>query len=101
MLKYLYNTYPLVVGVATVLFSVALFSMLTLDFEKFNSGLSSLFDIIWFVFITVMTIGYGEISAISIFGQVAVVIATFVGLIFNSIFVVVVEKFLKFDLNER
>ena len=58
-------------------------------------------DSLWYVLITVLTIGYGEYSAGSFMGMISMVIATFFGIILNSIFVVCTEKFLKMDACER
>ena len=56
--------------------------------------MNTFMDTLWYVLITVLTIGYGEYSAISFMGMISMVIATFFGIVLNSIFVVCTEKFL-------
>ena len=97
MVKYLNNKHPLIFGFFLSFVVVALFSVLINEYEIFNKGFTSILDSTWYVFITVMTIGFGEISAQSFWGQVSMTIATFLGIIFTSIFVVCVQKFLIFD----
>ena len=90
MVKYLNNKHPLIFGFFLSFVVVALFSVLINEYEIFNKGFTSILDSTWYVFITVMTIGFGEISAQSFWGQVSMTIATFLGIIFTSIFVVCV-----------
>jgi hypothetical protein len=97
MVKYLNNKSPLQFGTSLSFVLVALFSVLINSYEKYNQGFASVLDSIWYVFITVMTIGFGDISAQSMWGQVSMTIATFLGIMFTSIFVVCVQKFLIFD----
>ena len=68
MIKYLYNMFPLHLGVFGTLLMIAMFTMLNSRFEIFNPLIKSVFDSLWYVFITVLTIGYGDIFAVSIIG---------------------------------
>ena len=90
MVKYLNNKNPLLFGFFLSVVVVGLFSVLINSQEKYNSGFTSMLDSMWYVFITVMTIGFGEVSAQSMWGQISMTIATFLGIMFTSIFVVCV-----------
>ena len=68
MIKYLYNSFPLHLGVGGTFLIIAMFTMLNSRFEIFNPLIKSVFDSIWYVFITVLTIGYGDIYATSVIG---------------------------------
>jgi hypothetical protein len=80
---------------------IAGFTMLCHQYEVLNQSMSTFMDTLWYVLITVLTIGYGEYSAISFMGMISMVIATFFGIVLNSIFVVCTEKFLKLDGCEK
>lgn len=97
MVKYLNNKNPLIFGFSLTFTLILIFSVLINSQEKYNPLIATLWDSIWYVFITVMTIGFGEISAQSMWGKISMTIATFLGIMFTSIFVVCVQKFLIFD----
>lgn len=97
MVKTLYNKYPIYFGILISIIFVGLFSILTIEYEIYNSLIVTLLDAAWYVFITIMTIGYGDMYAVSFFGQISMIVATFTGIVFSSIFVVCVEKFFKMD----
>ena len=101
MTKTLYQKNPIFVCIFISIILACLFSILAFEYEIFNPMISTLADSIWYVFITVMTVGYGDIWALQIFGQITMIIATFSGIIFSSLFVVAVDKFLKMDENEQ
>ena len=101
MTKTLYQKNPIFVCIFISIILACLFSILALEYEIFNPMISTLADSIWYVFITVMTVGYGDIWALQIFGQITMIIATFSGIIFSSLFVVAVDKFFKMDENEQ
>lgn len=101
MAKNLYKKSPIFLGIFLSIILVNLFSILVIEYEVFNPMILSIADSIWYVFITVMTVGYGDIWAISIFGQITMIIATFSGIIFSSIFVVCVDEFFKMDESEE
>ena len=95
IVKYIYNKYPMPFGIVTAILVISLFSILKHEYEVFNPTILNVIDSIWSVFITVMTIGYGEISAISLLGRISMIIATTLGILFNSIFVVCGERMLR------
>lgn len=97
MVKYLNNKNPLLFGFFLSVIVVGIFSVLINSQERYNPIFASMLDSIWYVFITVMTIGFGEIAAESMMGYFSITIATFLGIMFTSIFVVCVQKFLIFD----
>ena len=68
MVKYLNNKNPMLFGFFLSFVVVSLFSVLIYEYEIYGYGFSSMFDSIWYVFITVMTIGFGDISAQSFWG---------------------------------
>ena len=70
-------------------------------FEIFNTGLHTTIDSLWYIFITVSTIGYGDFYAQSFIGQISMVIATFFGILLNSIFVVCTDNLLQMDLTQK
>ena len=101
MVKNLYQMNPLFFGSFLSFILTCLFSILAFEYEIYNPLIMSLGDSIWYVFITVMTVGYGDIYAISYLGQITMIIATFSGIVFSSIFVVCVDEFLKMSENEK
>ena len=94
MVKFLYNKHPMELGLGGTVLIIAMFTMLCHQYEQFNQAMNTFMDTLWYVLITVLTIGYGEYSAISFMGMISMVIATFFGIVLNSIFVVCTEKFL-------
>ena len=68
MTKTLYQKNPIFVCIFISIILACLFSILALEYEIFNPMISTLADSIWYVFITVMTVGYGDIWALQIFG---------------------------------
>jgi uncharacterized membrane protein (DUF4010 family) len=56
-----------------------------------------LFDSFWFLFISIMTIGYGEYSPNIMWSKISLVVATFIGLALNSVFVICTERVLMLD----
>ena len=78
-------------------------SVLVFEYEMYKENgkvFGNLIDSVWFLFISIMTIGYGEYSPSYIWTRITLVVATFFGLIFNSVFVVCTERLLKFDDTE-
>jgi voltage-gated potassium channel len=92
---------PIFFGIFLSFILGTLFTILAIEYEIFNPLIMTIGDSIWYVLITVMTVGYGDIYAISYLGQITMIIATFSGIVFSSIFVVCVDEFLKMSENEK
>ena len=66
MIKYLYNSHPLLLGFFSFVILISMFTMLIIFYE-FNNDISFI-DSLWYVLITVLTIGFGELSATTFLG---------------------------------
>lgn len=96
----LYHSKPIRFGALCSSVVVFMFTLLIYEYEHLNMSFQNIADSLWYVLITCTTIGFGEISAVSKFGQLSMVIATFMGIVFSSIFVVCTEQFLRLNNNE-
>ena len=63
MVKYLYNKYPMSLGLGGTFLLIAMFTMLICQYEIFNTGMVTFLDSLWYVLITVLTIGFGDFYA--------------------------------------
>ena len=68
MIKYLYNKFPMQLGIGGTFLIISMFTLLIDRYEIFNGGMKTFMDSLWYVMITVLTIGYGEYSASSFIG---------------------------------
>jgi len=73
--------------------------MLLLEFDNFH--IISLSDQIWYILITMTTVGYGDFVSKKFFGKFSMILATFVGAVCSSLYVMGVNNFLKMDIYER
>jgi len=68
MVKFLYNKHPMELGLGGTFIIIALFTMLIHQYEIFNTAMSTFMDSVWYVLITVLTIGFGDFFAGSYMG---------------------------------
>jgi len=67
-LKYFYHMHPMYLATTCAFLTCALFTMLINEYERFNGGFKTVIDSIWYVMITVLTVGFGGISASTLLG---------------------------------
>lgn len=65
-----------------------------MDFESLENS-------IWFVWITMTTVGYGDFYPKTIFGRVLTIIISIWGIFIVSMMVVVLSNFLALDMSEK
>jgi len=70
---------------------------LKIFYPNFN-GIS---NCLWCIFITMMTVGFGDYYPITILGKVIIYLAAFIGVILNSLVTVAFFKSLEFSTNEN
>ena len=100
MVRQIYKQYP--VSGTFVLMVLCVFMLITalaeLEMKVFN--LQSPFEAIYYCVVTMTTVGYGDISAASYSGQWLMVIATFLGIVFEGFFLVGWAHFTTFSTAE-
>merc|ERR1719433_2272655 len=47
-------------------------------------------EAMWFVFVTITTVGYGDMSPVTLIGRMVVVITMYIGIVFMSIVVIII-----------
>ena len=77
----------------------AVFMMLLLDYEGFQ--IPTFFDQIWYLLITMTTVGYGDYFTRNVFGNYTIVIVVFLGQILSSLFVLVITDILSMDQSDK
>ncbi len=90
-----------VIGFALV-FITFVGSIFIFQIEKAdNSNINNFFDSIWFVFITITTIGYGDISPVTDLGRTTTIIFSLVGISIIALITATVVSGFTSELNER
>ncbi|MBU3916594.1 NAD-binding protein [bacterium] len=59
--------------------------MLIFESSESGSGISNLFQSLWFSMVTVTTVGYGDISPISKLGKIAAVFIMLIGIVYTGV----------------
>lgn len=78
---------------------LAVFMVLLLDYEGFQ--IPTFFDQIWYLLITMTTVGYGDYFTKNVFGNYTIVIVVFLGQILSSLFVLVLTDILSMDQSDK
>ena len=68
--------------------------------EVSGQNYRSMVSCMWNVIITLGTVGYGELFPKTLFGRMVAILICFWGIIILSIFVVTINSFLEFSINE-
>ena len=105
-LKNLISTYPWSFIASSLAISVCVFSVLVLVFERPLSLLDdgpfiSLDIAIWYVVVSMTTIGYGEMTAKTGYGRVLVIILVLWGNLWSAIFLSSLSPYLQLKLYEE
>ncbi len=101
--KSLFREWKILIVIGFALFFITFVgSIFIFQIEKGeNANIVDFFDAIWFVFITITTIGYGDISPATDLGRVATIIFSLVGISIIALITATVVSGFTNELNER
>jgi len=73
------------------------FTIVLNEFEVTIGTMSNFFEIIYNLVITMLTIGYGDITVKSLFGQCSIVVVTFIGVGTEMMMMITFKQMCKLD----
>lgn len=98
--KNIYHRYTLLSTIYLLLIVMLGITVLLNEFEGKINSLKGLNELVYYVVISMTSVGYGDVHAISVPGRVSVVISVFSGISLVGCFMVALFKFLEFDENQ-
>jgi hypothetical protein len=89
-------------GTFVLFFTCTLCSIILLsEFEVKIDSMRGFFELVYYVIITMTSVGYGSIYSMSNPGRLSIVITVFFGCCFIAFFLMALHKLLKMDENEQ
>lgn len=64
---------------------IAAVIMLFFEASEGESGIKNLFSSLWFAIVTITTVGYGDLSPVSVLGKLAAVVIMFIGVLYIGV----------------
>jgi hypothetical protein len=77
MIKHIYHESPFSAVAVLILFILLTFCMLIVEYETYT--IPTFFEAIWYIFISMTTVGFGKLFTQNIFGKISIIIVIFIG----------------------
>jgi hypothetical protein len=96
-IKVIYNMHKEAISMFTLFLLIWCFSIIMNTFEVQLGTLSGAIETVYYLIISMFTIGYGDIVAQSTLGQQSMIFGTFMGIGIEAMFIIAFSKLSQFD----
>jgi len=100
MIKTIYQKYKVSGTAVLCLISLVCFLTLMIDFEMNINVLQTVFETMYYLVITMTTVGFGDIHADSFAGQNSIILATCAGVVFEGMFLTAWADYIELDTHQ-
>ena len=95
----LYKWHDVSFSFILLILSLAFLVIQIIEFEMKNENIQSIPEAIYFLIVTMTTVGYGEFSPLGKKGQLTIVSAISLGVIFEGMFLIAWQRYMSMDSN--